>query len=116
AAAPLDGDHPYRFSQIWHYERPEALALVKASLNESLPVYALFTSPAEMTSQQSRLPVVPGYEWRTVNDSHSKAVILKLALAQSPEGASPQSGADSQLLLEAAPGSNLSREQESGQY
>jgi Dolichyl-phosphate-mannose-protein mannosyltransferase len=89
AAAPLDGDHPYRFSQIWHYERPEALALVKAGLNKSLPIYALFTSPAEMISQQSRLPAVPGYEWRTVNDSDTNAVILKLALAQSREGASP---------------------------
>jgi Dolichyl-phosphate-mannose-protein mannosyltransferase len=89
AAAPLDGDHPYRFSQIWRYERPEALALAKLGLTQSRPVYALFTSPAEMTSQQSRLPVVPGYAWRTVNDSHSKAVILKLALAQSPEETSP---------------------------
>src|SRR5262249_43178767 len=68
-AAPLDGNHPYQFSQIWHYERPEALALAKLGLTQSLPVYALFTSPAEMTLQQSRLPAVPGYQWQTVNDS-----------------------------------------------
>ncbi len=89
AAAPLDGNHPYQFSPIWHYERPEALALAKLGLTESLPVYALFTSSAEMTSQQSRLPAVPRYEWRAANDSDTNAVILKLALAQSPEGASP---------------------------
>jgi hypothetical protein len=89
AAAPLDGNHPYQFSQFWHYERPEALALAKLGLTESLPVYALFTSPAEMISQQFRLPAVPGYEWRAANDSNTNVVILKLAVAQSPEGASP---------------------------
>jgi len=31
-AAPLDGDHNYRFSKIWHYDRPEALALVEQGL------------------------------------------------------------------------------------
>jgi hypothetical protein len=89
AAAPIDGNHPYQFSQVWHYGRPEALALAKRRLTQSLPVYALFTSPAEMTSQQSRLPAVPGYEWRIISDSDASAVILKLAPAQSQEGASP---------------------------
>jgi hypothetical protein len=89
SAAPLDGNHEYRFSGMWHYDRPEALALVKRGLTQSLPVYALFTSPAEMTGQQSRLPAVPGYEWRIFSDSDATAVILKLAPVQSQEGASP---------------------------
>jgi hypothetical protein len=89
SAAPLDGNHAYGFSGIWHYGRPEALALAKRGLTESLPVYALFTSPAEMTNQQSRLPAVPNYEWRIFSESDTNAVILRLALAQSPEEASP---------------------------
>jgi hypothetical protein len=89
AAAPFDGNHAYRFSGMWHYERPEALALAKRGLTQSLPVYALFTSPAEMTSQQSRLPAVPNYEWRIFSDSDTGPVILKLAPAQSPARASP---------------------------
>ena len=89
AAAPLDGNHPYQFSEMWHYDRPEALALAERDLTQSLPVYALFTSPAEATRRQSRLPAVPGYEWRILSDSGTNAVILKLAPAQSQKGASP---------------------------
>jgi hypothetical protein len=85
----IDGNHAYRFSGMWHYDRPEALALAKRGLTQSLPFYALFTSPAEMTSQQSRLPAVPNYEWRIFSESDTNAVILKLAPAQSPDGASP---------------------------
>jgi hypothetical protein len=89
AATPLDGNHAYRFSEMWHYDRPEALALAKRGLTQSLPVYALFTSPAEMTSQRSRLPTVPEYEWRIVNNSAPNAVVLKLAPAQSQDRMPP---------------------------
>jgi 4-amino-4-deoxy-L-arabinose transferase-like glycosyltransferase len=87
-AAPLDGKHRYRYSKIWRYDRPEALALVKRNLNQSLPVYALFVSQKEMSDQQSRLPVLPGYEW-AVLDSSAKAVTLKLAPTTFQEKASP---------------------------
>src|SRR6266567_634699 len=80
-AAPLDGNHRYRHSRIWRYDRPEALALVKRGLNQSLPVYALFVSVKEMTAQRSRLPAVPGYQWIVLSDSN--AVVLKLVPSES---------------------------------
>jgi hypothetical protein len=77
-AAPIDGKHHYKWSYLWRYDRPEALALVERGLEQSLPVYALFVSHDQMSTQQSRLPNVPGYEWRILNDSNDKAAILKL--------------------------------------
>ena len=83
-AAPLDGKHRYRYSKIWRYDRPEAVALVKRGLDQSLPVYALFSSQKDMTAQQSRLPTLLGYHW-TILAFSSKAVVLKLAPAESEE-------------------------------
>lgn len=77
-AAPLDGDHNYAFSKVWHYNRPEALALIEKGLDRALPIYALFTSTKEMTNQQSRLPTPLGYQW-TVFNSGAEAAILQLA-------------------------------------
>jgi hypothetical protein len=78
-AAPIDGDHHYKWSYTWRYDRPQALALVEHGLEQSLPVYALFVSSDEATTKQSRLPVVPGYDWRLFGNSSSKAAILELA-------------------------------------
>jgi hypothetical protein len=88
-AAPIDGEHHYKWSHIWHYDRPQALALVEHGLEQSIPVYALFISGNEMVSKQSRLPVIPGYEWHVVNNSPGKATILKLAPVGSNEAALP---------------------------
>jgi hypothetical protein len=77
-AAPLDGDHNYRFSKIWHYDRPEALALVERSLRHALPIYALFVSNEEMTTHESRLPTPPGYQWTVLKNSPAQAAILQL--------------------------------------
>src|SRR5256886_3827480 len=60
-AAPIDGEHHYKWSYTWRYERPQALALVKHALERSVPVYALFVSSDESTTKQSRLPPAPGY-------------------------------------------------------
>ena len=87
-AAPIDGNHNYRYSYTWRYDRPEALALVKRALQQSLPVYALFVSRDEATTKESRLPAVPGYEWCILNDSGDK--ILRLAPV-GPDG-TPSSG------------------------
>jgi len=88
-AAPIDGEHHYKWSLSWHYDRPEALALVDRGLKQSLPIYALFVSPDEMATKQSRLPAIPGYEWHVVNNSPGKATILKLAPVGSNEAALP---------------------------
>jgi len=86
-AAPIDGKHHYKWSFIWRYDRPQALALVERGLEESLPIYALFVSQDQMITQQSRLPNVPGYEWRILNDSNDNAAILKLTAIGSDHGA-----------------------------
>lgn len=84
-AAPIDGNHHYKWSYNWLYDRPQALALVKRSLQRSLPVYALFVFQNKVAIEQSRLPAVPGYEWRVLGNSGGK--ILRLAPAGADETA-----------------------------
>jgi len=88
-AAPIDGNHQYKWSYTWRYDRPQALALVEHGLEQSIPVYALFISQTEMVSKQSRLPIVPGYEWHILNNSPGKTTILKLGPVGSEEAALP---------------------------
>jgi hypothetical protein len=87
-AAPIDGEHHYKWSYTWRYDRPQALALVEHGLQQSLPVYALFLSGDDAATKQSRLPSVSGYEWRIRNNAHGNAVILKLTSVGSAD-ASP---------------------------
>ncbi len=84
-AAPIDGKHHYKWSFIWRYDRPQALALVERGLEQSVPVYALFTSRADIATNQSRLPSVPEYEWRILENAAGNATILKLAPAGSDQ-------------------------------
>jgi hypothetical protein len=86
-AAPIDGKHNYKWSYTWRYDRPQAWAVVKHGLQQSLPVYALFTSQNEVAGNQSRLPNVPGYEWRTLSNSYRDAAILELTAIGSNEAA-----------------------------
>ena len=88
-AAPIDGDHHYKWSYTWRYDRPEALALAQHGLEQSVPVYALFVSSDEATTKQSRLPVVSGYAWRLLDHSASKAAILELGPVGSNQPAPP---------------------------
>jgi hypothetical protein len=78
-AAPIDGEHRYKWSYTWRYGRPQALAFVQHGLEQSLPVYALFVSNDEATAKQSRLPAVSGYDWQVLDRPRGKAAILKLA-------------------------------------
>ncbi len=84
-AAPIDGKHDFMWSRIWRYDRTQALALVQHGLQQSLPVYALFVSTKEMMAQQSRLPIISGYQWTILNDSGVNAVVLKLTPVASQE-------------------------------
>jgi hypothetical protein len=86
-AAPIDGKHNYKWSYTWRYDRPQASALVEHSLRQSLPVYALFTSQDDVAGNESRLPNVPGYEWRTLSDSQRNVAILKLTAIGSDQAA-----------------------------
>jgi len=88
-AAPVDGNHHYKWSYTWRYDRPQALAFVQHGLEQSLPVYALFVSSDEATTKQSRLPSVRGYDWHLLDGASGKAVILKLAPVGSSEPSPP---------------------------
>jgi len=87
-AAPLDGKHRYCYSKIWHYDRAQALQVIERGLAKSLPVYALFVSQKEMNEQQSRLPVVSGYQWNVLATSRNGA-LLNLARNGFQEKAPP---------------------------
>lgn len=90
-AAPIDGKHHYKWSYVWRYDQPQALALVTHGLEQSLPIYALFVSQADATTQQSRLPDVAGFEWRILNNSDNNAAILKLtAIPTNDAAAGPE--------------------------
>jgi hypothetical protein len=78
AAAPIDGKNHYKWSKIWRYDRPQALALAELGLQQSIPVYALFVSKREMEEKIGRLPQVDGFEWVPVEDPTAEAFILKL--------------------------------------
>ena len=86
-AAPIDGKHNYKWSYTWRYDRPQASALVEHGLQQSLPVYALFSSRNDVAGNQSRLPNVPGYEWRTLSDFQRNVAILKLIAIGSDQAA-----------------------------
>ncbi|MFZ0916029.1 MAG: hypothetical protein WAN04_03975 [Candidatus Udaeobacter sp.] len=86
-AAPIDGKHKYKWSYTWSYDQPQALALLEHGLQQSLSAYALFTSQDDVARNQSRLPNVPGYEWRTLGDSQRNVAILKLTAIESDQPA-----------------------------
>ncbi|HEX9425451.1 MAG TPA: hypothetical protein VF899_19570 [Pyrinomonadaceae bacterium] len=90
-AAPIDGNHSYRWSKVWPYDRPQALALVEQGLRQSLAIYALFVSPDEIVGAQSRLPAIPGYEWHMLNNARPKPAILKLTPVANNETMVPPS-------------------------
>lgn len=81
-AAPFDGKRYIQFRHVVHYDHAHAVALAELGLHRSMPVYALFVSPKELSSKQSRLPTVPGYQWTTMR-SDADAVILQLAPGES---------------------------------
>jgi hypothetical protein len=77
-AVPLDEKHYYNRSKIWHYDRPRAMTLVKHTLAQSIPVYALFLSREEMDQEASRLPALDGYEWIEAGNSATNPQTLRL--------------------------------------
>jgi hypothetical protein len=87
-AAPIDGNHHYKWSYTWRYDRPQAVALVERALAQSLPVYALFVSRDAIATQQSRLPAITGYEWHA-DKSSKQANVLTLAPIEPKEAISP---------------------------
>jgi hypothetical protein len=87
-AAPIDGNHHYKWSYTWRYDRPQALALVERALAQSLPVHALFVPRDATDSQQARLPAITGYEWHA-DTSSKQAKVLTIAPIGPKETMSP---------------------------
>jgi hypothetical protein len=81
-AGPLDGKRYIQWRHVVHYDDATAVALAKLSLQQSVPVYALFISPKEFDEKASRLPNVPGYRWMLAEDTTNSAVILRLTSTQ----------------------------------
>jgi hypothetical protein len=77
-AAPIDDDHNYRFSRLWHYGKAEAIRLVQSGLDHAIPVYALFVPSEHLDEDVERLPQIQGYSWKRSEKSNSRAVILTL--------------------------------------
>jgi hypothetical protein len=54
-AAPIDGNHYYSFSRLWHYGQPEAAQLVVNGLARTIPVYALLLPSNDVDQDIKRL-------------------------------------------------------------
>jgi len=77
-AAPIDGNHSYCFSQLWHYRKAEAVQLVQSSLDRAIPVYALLLPSKDSDQEIKRLPLIQGYSWKRSEKSDTKALVMTL--------------------------------------
>ena len=67
-AAPVDGNHDYCYSRIWHYGKAEAVQLVQSGLDHASPVYALLLPSKDVDQDIKRLPLIQGYSWERSNE------------------------------------------------
>jgi 4-amino-4-deoxy-L-arabinose transferase-like glycosyltransferase len=77
-AAPIDANHDYCYSRLWHYGKPEAIRLIQSGLEHAIPVYALLVPSKHLDQDVQRLPEIQGYSWKRSEESSSRAVILTL--------------------------------------
>jgi hypothetical protein len=77
-AAPIDGNHYYSYSRLWHYGTPEAAQLVANGLGHGTPVYGLLLPSKQVDQDIKRLPLVQGYSWKRSAKSSTRAVIVTL--------------------------------------
>ena len=83
-AAPIDGNHYYSYSRLWHYGKPEAARLVANGLAHATPVYALLLPSKHVEEDIKRLPLIQGYTWKRSEKSNVRAVIMTLTKDASP--------------------------------
>ena len=83
-AAPIDGNHYYSFSRLWHYGKPEAAQLVANGLARAIPVYALLLPSKDVDQDIKRLPLIQGYSWKRSKQSNVRVVIMTLTKDASP--------------------------------
>jgi hypothetical protein len=84
-AAPIDDQHNYCYSRLWHYGKDEAVRLVQSGLRNATPVYALFLPSKYSDQDVQRLPSMQGYTWRRSEKSGTKALIMTLAKSASDQ-------------------------------
>jgi hypothetical protein len=77
-AAPIDGNHNYCYSRLWHYGKAQAVQLVANSLGHATPVYALLLPSKDVDQDIKRLPLIQGYSWKRTNGTDTAAVIVTL--------------------------------------
>jgi hypothetical protein len=77
-AAPVDGNHYYCYSRLWHYGKAEAVQLVANGLGHATPVYALLLSSGDVDKDIKRLPLIQGHSWKRSEKSDARAVIMTL--------------------------------------
>ena len=77
-AAPIDGNHYYSYSRLWHYGTPEAAQLVTNGLGHETPVYGLLLPSKAVDQDIKRLPLIQGYSWKRSAKSNPRAVIMIL--------------------------------------
>jgi len=77
-AAPLDANHDYCYSRLWHYGKAEAVQLVQSGLSHATPVYALLLPSKDVDQDVKRLPLIHGYSWKRSEKSNTRAVIMIL--------------------------------------
>jgi hypothetical protein len=77
-ATPIDGNHYYSYSRLWHYGTSEAAQLVANGLGHGTPVYGLLLPSKQVDQDIKRLPLVQGYSWKRSAKSNTRAVIVTL--------------------------------------
>jgi len=77
-AAPIDGNHNYCYSRLWHYGKAQAVELVATALGRGTPVYGLLLPSQQINQDIKRLPLVQGYSWKRSNGTDTTAVIVTL--------------------------------------
>jgi hypothetical protein len=77
-AAPIDGNHNYCYSRLWHYGKAEAIRLVADGLDDAIPIYALLVSSEHLDQDVQRLPRIQGYSWKRSSGIDTAAVIMTL--------------------------------------
>ena len=77
-AAPIDGNHNYCYSRLWHYGKPEAARLVQVVSITRLLFTLFFYLRNKVDQDIKRLPSIQGYSWKRSDKSNTRAVIMIL--------------------------------------
>ena len=90
-AAPVDGNHDYSYSRLWHYGKAEAVQLVAKGLGRTGRVYALLLPSKDVDQDIKRLPLIQGYRWKRSNETDTAAIIVTLTKDASAASLEPAS-------------------------